>query len=349
MSVQDSRWATPRITYICRYVPGVNEVLKGIHNGLLELGCQVQELNLTGKIPCLYNPYRRQGGHGPVYVRLERVLPAIREFKPQLIVFGGGGLTFDENDMATIKQHCGVIGMTLSDPDVYPTVSSYAGMYDFHTTNSLQAFDQYVKEGHSNIHFMPFAVDNRYFTPRETAPQFRCEVAVIGHARPDRLPLAEKLTREFDTILYGKNWPYRSLGPVSGENWFRAAYGASCLVNFPTTGAGHTNVKIGVFEATAAGRLLFTQYFEEMSRYFQYDKEIIGYHDEEDLLTKLRYYLTHPAEASAVAAAGRARTARDHTWRRRFAELFASLNVQALEGRKWGERDSYKADGHGIR
>lgn len=335
MSVREPQWAAPRITYICRYVPGVNEVLKGIHNGLLELGCEVQELNLTGKIPCLHNPYRRQGGHGPVYVKLHRVLPAIREFKPQLILFGGGGLTFSEEDMAVIKRHCGVIGMTLSDPDVFSTVSAYAGDYDFHTTNSLQAFEQYQKEGHDNIHFVPFAVDSRYFLPRDTAPQFRCDVAVIGHARPDRLQLAERLTRQFDTLLYGKGWPYRSLGPVSGENWFRAAYGAKCLVNFPTTGAGHTNVKIGVFEATATGRLLFTQYFEEMSRYFHYDAEIVGYRDEEDLVAKLSYYLAHPEEAEALAAAGRARTARDHTWRRRFAELFSCLDVDKLHGRKW--------------
>ncbi|WP_442954921.1 glycosyltransferase family protein [Paenibacillus sp. SYP-B4298] len=35
------------------------------------------------------------------------------------------------------------------------------------------------------------------------------------------------------------------------------------------------------------------------------------------MLVKLRYYLTHPAEADAVAAAGRLRLARDHMWRRR--------------------------------
>ncbi|MEC0090964.1 glycosyltransferase [Paenibacillus macquariensis] len=46
----------------------------------------------------------------------------------------------------------------------------------------------------------------------------------------------------------------------------------------------------------ATGRLLFTGYFDEMKRYFEYDREIIGYVDEDDLIIKLRYYLSHPEE-----------------------------------------------------
>ncbi|MBJ6363049.1 glycosyltransferase [Paenibacillus sp. GCM10012307] len=324
-----------KITYICRYVPGVNEILKSIHNGLEELGCTVQELNLTGKIPLLHNPYRHQGGNGPVYVRLNKLFSLIRDFQPDLILFGGGGLTFSAEDMAEIKQYCGIIGLTLSDPDVFPTVVNYASDYDFHTTNSMQALDMYREHQHDNIIFMPFAVDRRYFVPRDPVPQFQCDVAVIGHARPDRIALASRLTAEFDTLLYGKNWPDHTMGPVNGENWFRAAHSTTCLVNFPTTGAGYTNVKVGVFEATAAGKLLFTHYFDEMSRYFVYDKEIVGYRDEDDLIEKLRYYISHPAEADKVARAGQQRTRLEHTWEHRFADLFGKLDFDRFKGRKW--------------
>jgi len=324
-----------RITYICRYVPGVSEILKSICNGLEELGATVQELNLTGKIHLLFNPQRHLGGNGPVYVRVERLFHEIEAFQPHVVIFCGGGLMLLPQEMERLKKHCLVMGMTLSDPDVLPTVAKYAADFDYHTTNSLLALQKYEEKGIHNTLFMPFAADLQYFEPKESHPKFACDVAVIGHMRPDRLSLANKLISEFDVMLHGNNWPSHSNGVVRGEDWFHAAYSTKCLINFPRTGAGHTNVKVGVFEAAATGRLLFTGYFDEMKRYFEYDREIIGYLDEDDLITKLRYYLSHPEEADQIATAARLRCLNNHTWSKRLADVFEQMNWELLESRSW--------------
>ena len=325
-----------RVTYICRYVPGVNEILKSIENGLIESGCIVQELNLTGKVDLLHNPQRHLGGNGPVYVRLDKIMHHLKAFRPDVVILCGGGLTFTVQQMNTLKRYCVVLGITLSDPDIFRTVSVYSDHYDFHTTNSSQALPNYLSLGHDRTYHMPFAVDSQYFVPRPVDPEYKCDVAVIGHPRPDRFEITNKLIEDFDTILYGTNWPSHTKGVVSGEEWFKAAYSTRCLVNFPRTGAGNINIKAGVFEAVSTGRLLFTSYFEEMSKYFEYGKEIVGYDGTDDLINKIRYYLDNPQEADKIMKAGQDRCLRDHTWSARFIDLFSHIDLASYkQQRKW--------------
>ena len=227
--------------------------------------------------------------------------------------------------MEGLKRQAPVVGITLSDPDVFPTVSTYAHQFTLHTTNSVGALERYRALGHENTVLMPFAVDSRFFVPRPVAAEYEADVAVIGHGRPDRLDVVKRLRKVFKTRVYGQRWPKWSQGPVRGEDWFRAAYSARCLINFPRTAAGYTNVKVGVFEATATGRLLFTEYFDEMRRYFEYDKEIVGYSDTDELIEKIRYYLDHPSKAKKIAQAGQLRCAAEHTWARRLSQLFQTL------------------------
>lgn len=315
-----------KVTFIGRYANGPTDIVRCIFLGLQELGHTVQEINVSrtpGRL--LYNPHKRVGGNGPVYVRHAVVGPMIEEFQPDVILLCAGGLTFDEG-MESLKRRAPVVGVTLSDPDVFPTVSPYAGKFTVHTTNSVAALERYRALGHTNTVLMPFAVDSRFFVPRRPVPELQADVAVIGHGRPDRYPVVKRLRAAFKTRVYGRNWPKAwSQGPVQGEDWFRAAYSVRFLVNFPRTAAGHTNVKVGVFEATATGRLLFTEYFDEMRRYFKYDTEIVGYRDADDLVAKVKYYLDHPDEAERIAEAGQLRCASDHTWARRLSTLFDAL------------------------
>ncbi len=314
-----------KITFLGRYANGPTDIVRCIFLGLQELGHTVQEINVSrppGRF--LHNPYKKVGGNGPVFVRYASVEPLIDEFQPDVIILCAGGLVFDKA-MESLRARVPIVGITLSDPDVFPSVSKYAQKFTLHTTNSLAAFERYQALGHKNIFLMPFAVDSRFFVPRPPVPELQADVAVIGHGRPDRLKVVNRLKKVFDINVYGQRWPEWSKGPVRGEDWFKAAYSSRFLINFPRTAAGYTNVKVGVFEATATGRLLFTEYFDEMRRYFEYDKEIVGYQDTDDLIDKIRYYLKHPAEAERIARAGQLRCAQEHTWARRLAELVAQL------------------------
>jgi len=81
------------------------------------------------------------------------------------------------------------------------------------------------------------------------------------------------------------------------------------------------------FEAPMSGALYFTGYCDELAEFYEPDKEVIVYRSEHELLDKARYYLRHPAEAERVRQAGRQRALRDHTYQKRFRDLFARLGI----------------------
>lgn len=81
------------------------------------------------------------------------------------------------------------------------------------------------------------------------------------------------------------------------------------------------------FEAPMSGALYCTGYIDEIAEFYEPDKEILVYHNEQELLDKVRYYLAHSEQADKVRQAGRARALRDHTYQRRFETLFRQIGL----------------------
>ena len=75
------------------------------------------------------------------------------------------------------------------------------------------------------------------------------------------------------------------------------------------------------FEAPMSGALYCTGYSDELTEFFEPDKEVLTYRSRHELLDKISYYLTHPQEGSKIREAGRRRALFDHTYHRRFEKL----------------------------
>ncbi len=81
------------------------------------------------------------------------------------------------------------------------------------------------------------------------------------------------------------------------------------------------------FEAPMSGALYCTGYMDELAEIFEPDEEVVVYRNQHELLDKVRYYLAHPDQAEKVRRAGRARALKDHTYQRRFQQLFSALSL----------------------
>jgi spore maturation protein CgeB len=83
------------------------------------------------------------------------------------------------------------------------------------------------------------------------------------------------------------------------------------------------------FEIPGAGGFMLHERTEEALQYFQEGKECAFYSDPDELVAKIAYYLKHPEEREAIAAAGRQRAlssgysvdARAETVLAKYAEL----------------------------
>ena len=81
------------------------------------------------------------------------------------------------------------------------------------------------------------------------------------------------------------------------------------------------------FEAPMCGAFYCTGYSEELAEMFEPGKEVLTYHDEGELLDKIKYYLEHEEEGEKIRIAGHQRALKDHTYQRRFEYLFEQLRL----------------------
>jgi polysaccharide pyruvyl transferase CsaB len=334
-----------RILHIGRSVFGETDIVNRMKSALENLGHFVFDLNTDDFKKIVHNPERLVGGHGPIEIKLDMIKPILSRFNPQFIICNAGGYTFSEEDSQWLKANGYIlIGITLSDPDVITGTKKFAHRFDYHATNALEAIDMYHEVGINNTFHFPFAID-RTFVEAEAVERndWKADVICIGNAanRQDRNDFMKKLAPHFNVKTYGTGWELPGSFSVKGETFYSAARAGQFHVNFPGTRAGYTNVKVGVFESIANGGILCTEYFDEMKAFFEYDKEIIGYKDADDLRAKIEYYLNNPEEAELMKRRAFDRLINEHLWEARWEQLFTKVRNDIRNEKKLLPRDRY--------
>ncbi|MEX5215243.1 MAG: glycosyltransferase [Nitrospiraceae bacterium] len=76
-----------------------------------------------------------------------------------------------------------------------------------------------------------------------------------------------------------------------------------------------------LFEATGMGAMLITDWKANLQDLFEVGKEVVAYRSTEECVERIRYYLEHDGQRAVIAEAGKARTLRDHTYRKRMQEF----------------------------
>jgi spore maturation protein CgeB len=81
------------------------------------------------------------------------------------------------------------------------------------------------------------------------------------------------------------------------------------------------------FEAPMCGALYCTGFTTELAELFEPDREVIVYRNDDELVDKLRFYLSHPENAERVRQAGLRRALAEHTYQIRYKALFAEIGL----------------------
>lgn len=327
-----------RILFLGRSINGTTDIVSSLSRSLRNLGHHVLDLD-TKFHRITENPERVSGGNGPIYVQAHRLGPIVQRFRPQMIICCAGGLTFTDEDAAWLKdQGIVLVGVTLSDPDVFPSVHAHAHVFDVHTTNAELSLEMYRNAGVHNTVYFPFGID-RGFVTQDVAdyPGMAADVICLGHAnnRPDRNQTMTQLSERFDVKTYGRGWEIPGSEPVAGDRALQALKMGRIHINFPLTRAGFVNIKCGVFESVGAGAVIATGKFDEMAHFFDYDDEIIGYTDDEDLAAKVAALLDNPDEYERIRLNGFRRLVENHLYEHRWMELFETIRTASRETTQW--------------
>jgi len=110
-------------------------------------------------------------------------------------------------------------------------------------------------------------------------------------------------------------------------NRAKIVLGFSSVGNTYASGDRVTQIRLRDFEAPMSGAFYLVEHMPELAEFFEIDREVVTYSSAEELVEKCRYFLTHENERERIRLAGQERALRDHTWQRRFTDLFGELGL----------------------
>ena len=124
-----------------------------------------------------------------------------------------------------------------------------------------------------------------------------------------------------------RGWPpwspirRRYRGEAWGLDMFRLLRSSRIVLNRHIGAASHYANNMRLYEATGVGSLLLTDEGSNLAELFEPGREVVTYAGVDDLVEKARHYLAAEDERRTIAAAGQARTLREHTYELRMREL----------------------------
>ena len=135
------------------------------------------------------------------------------------------------------------------------------------------------------------------------------------------------------------NWRNRQIGipkryvggVLSDENLVRTYRRTKVNLGFAacwTSGPERiTQIRLRDFEIPMSGAFYLTEYQEELEDYFVVGEEIDCYRDADELRDKIKFYLRHPTDRERIRVNGRRRCLNEHTWEKRFEQVFRSTGL----------------------
>lgn len=322
-----------RALFIGGYWMGANDVVRMYYCGLRDLGINVREYCTDDHPSSLDHgdrPYDR-GTFGPVYLRWDALRPIVEEHDPHLIVCCAGGLAFHPEIAAQLRQTRCLVGLAMSDPDVFPPATSIiSASFDHFFTNHNGTVERHRQKG-ANAHWLPFPCYPKFHYRRPPDSRFVCDVIVVGAGREDRAVLVEPLCREFHVKVFGGQWaefgiaasdlnlaPQGLIGPAFSS--------ATMALDFARNLAGLPIAKLRLFEIAACGGIACTEYSDELRMLFS-ASEVIGFRDERELLERVREVVRHPQLAAQMQKNAYWRAHSEHTVEHRWRTILAHCGV----------------------
>jgi spore maturation protein CgeB len=81
------------------------------------------------------------------------------------------------------------------------------------------------------------------------------------------------------------------------------------------------------FDILGCKSFVLSEAADNIEDYYQNNKEIVIFYTIEELILKIKYYLVHPEEREKIAQAGYGRTLKDHTYEKRFQQIFKTIGL----------------------
>jgi hypothetical protein len=235
-----------------------------------------------------------------------------------------------------LRKHAGlVVGEHASPLPPKPFVTAYDVL-----VSALPSIVELATTWGVDAEWIPLGFDSRWTAPGPASarPIDAVFVGSFTRLQPATAPLLRAVADAVPGLrIYGQADPQMLAstglapfhhGPAWGAQMFELLASSKLVVNRHGSIAGDHAVNMRMYEATGSGAALVTERKSDLARLFEPGIDVAPYDDFADAAATAAALLADPARLDAMAAAGQARTLRDHTYDRRAERL-----VEVLERR----------------
>lgn len=264
----------------------------------------------------------------------KQLLDLVEAERPDLVFFC---LFTDEFEKDTIKQ-IGQIAPTFNwfcdDHWRFDNYSKFwAPYFTYVSTTATSALPKYEKIGYKNVIKTQWACN--HFTYKKLNLPLKYEVTFVGQPHGRRKKIIEKLRHAgINVQTWGHGWEN---GRVSQEEMIRIFNQSKINLNLSNSsqpwwknilhGQEHQQIKGRNFEIPGCGGFILSGQADNLENYYKIGKEIDVYKNTNNLIEKIKYYLSHDEERERITQAGLKRTINEHTYEIRFNKIFEAMGL----------------------
>ena len=210
------------------------------------------------------------------------------------------------------------------EPTGFTGMADIAGAFSLCWTTDKEALRHYTAVGAPAV-YMPPGANPFIFHPFEQ--QRDIDVCFVGQNYGQRPHIISKLREQgIHVHTFGSGW---ESGELPIDEMVKLFSRSKITLGIGTVGDASDIlcIKGRDFEVPMSGGLYLTRYNPDLEEFFEIGKEILCYDNMDDLIEKIRYFLSNPNEGEAIRTAGLQRSLRDHTWVQRFHTAFQAMGM----------------------
>jgi len=282
----------------------------------------------------------QQRGRTQTSIRLRDI---VRSEKPDLLFCVLFTDQFDVDTMRDISQHTETVTYNwfCDDHWRFDNYSQHwAPAFNWVSTTAASALPKYERLGYTNVIKTQWACNHFLYKP--LSGQTDHDVTFVGQPHGTRRRVIEALKASgIQVQTWGHGWENGRLSQQEMIEMFGRSRINLNLSNASTTGQGRSRwftrnrkslaqqIKGRNFEIPGCGGFLLTDLAENLQDYYLLGQEVATFMDNDELIAKVRYYLDHESERQRIAKSGYMRTLTDHTYERRFTDIFTAMGFKA--------------------
>lgn len=270
----------------------------------------------------------------------QKLLDIVKTEKPNLLFCVLFRDEIDKDIMREISLNTDTITLNwfCDDHWRFENFSQYwAPCFNYIVTTAESALPKYRKLGYKNVIKSQWACN--HFSYKKLDLPKKYDVTFVGQPHGERREIISALRDAgIDVKVWGTGW---ETGRLTQEEMIKVFNQSRVNLNLSNASVlgwrhrfmrwknrGGDQIKARNFEILGCGGFLLSGMAENLKDYYEIGDEIVCFKNVRDLIKKIKYYLIYEEEREKIAYRGYERTLREHTYERRFIEIFERIGVK---------------------